>query len=246
MDIHIKQYFLLLKWQLLRLRLVIPLFAVIQIMTGVGFILGLGFMVPDIDTETALFFVTGGPTLVLVMVGLVMVPQMITEDKASGNLTYIWSLPISRITYLLSDLTMWIFSTLPGVVLALMVGSWYYNFHLSISWMILPSMLLVSATASCLGYAIAHFISKPQIVSMITNLIVFILFLFSPINYPLENLPNWMQSVHTVLPVTHMADLIRSSLTSYEIESLPTALIIVSGWMMVSFVAVAVVLQKRK
>lgn len=246
MRTYIKQYFLLLKWQLLRLRMIIPLFTVIQIMTGIGFILGLGFIVPDIDSATALFFVTGGPTFILIMVGMVLVPQMIAEDKSAGSLTYIWSLPISRITYLLADLTVWFFSTLPGVILALSVGSWYYGFSLSISWMILPTMLLVSTTASCLGYAIAHFISKAQIISMITNLIVFVLFLFSPINYPLERLPNWLQSAHTILPFTYMADLVRGSLTGYEITSPEKALLIVSSWMLVSFVSVSVVLQRRK
>ena len=104
MRIYIKQYFLLLKWQLLKLRIVVPLFALVQIMMGIGFIVGLGFFVPDIDPSTALFFVTGAPTLITVTVGLVLVPQLIAEDKSSGSLTYIWSLPISRITYLLADL----------------------------------------------------------------------------------------------------------------------------------------------
>ncbi len=243
---YIKQYFLLLKWQLLRLRMVIPLFAVIQIMIGIGFIVGLGFFVPDIDTPTALFFVTGAPTLISVMVGMVVVPQLIAEDKSAGSLTYIWSLPISRITYLFADLTVWFFSTLPGITLALIVGSWYYGFTLSISWMILPAMLLVSTTASCLGYTIAYFIKKPQNISLTTQLLVFALFLFSPINYPLERLPNWLQSVHTILPLTYMADLVRSSLTAYEITSPAKALLIVSTWMLVSFVSVSVVLQRRK
>ena len=246
MRTYIRQYFLLLKWQLLRLRVIIPLFAVIQIMIGVGFIVGLGFIVPEIDRPTALFFVTGAPTLISIMVGMVLVPQLIAEDKSAGSLTYIWSLPISRITYLFADLTVWFFSTLPGVTLALIVGSWYYGFSLSISWMIVLAMLLVSITASCLGYAIAHFITKPQIISMITQLLVFGLFLFSPINYPLERLPNWLQRIHTILPFTYMADLVRGSLTEYEIISPAKAWLIVSTWMVVSFVSVSVVLQRRK
>ncbi len=243
---HIRQYFLLLKWQLLRLRTVIPIFAVMQVMTGVGFILGLSFMMPEIDPATALFFVTGGPTLVLVMVGLVMVPQMIAEDKQSGSLTYIWSLPVSRITYLLADLTVWIFSTLPGVVLALVAGSRYYGFELSVSWSVLPVAFMVSATASCMGYAIAHFVSKQQVIFMLTNFIVFSLFLFSPVSYPLERLPAWLQAVHAVLPITYMADLMRSALTGYTVDNAVQAFLVIGAWMLVSFAAVAIALQKRR
>ncbi len=246
MRIYIKQYFLLLKWQLLKLRIVVPLFALVQIMMGIGFIVGLGFFVPDIDPSTALFFVTGAPTLITVTVGLVLVPQLIAEDKSSGSLTYIWSLPISRITYLFADLTVWFFSTLPGVVLALVVGSWHYGFSLSISWMILPVMLLVSITASCLGYTVAHFIEKPQIISLITQLYLFVVLLFSPINYPLERLPNWLQRVHEIFPLTYMADLVRGSLTTYEVASPAKALLIVITWMLVSFVSVSVVVKRRK
>ncbi|MCG8482917.1 MAG: ABC transporter permease [Clostridia bacterium] len=246
MNNFFRQYFLLLKWQLLRLRIIIPLFAVIQIMTGLGFIVGLGFILPEIDSKTALFFVTGAPTFILTMVGMVLVPQMIAEDKSSGSFTYIWSLPISRITYLLADLTVWFFSALPGIILALSIGSWYYEFSLSMSWIIVPVTLLVSITASCLGFAIAHLISKSQIILLVTNLLVFVIFLFSPINYPLERLPVWLQNVHMVLPYFHMADLMRSSLTGYETASNVRALLIVSTWMLVSFVSVSIVLQKRK
>ena len=242
----IGQYFLLLKWQLLRLRLIIPLFAVVQIMTGIGFIIGLGYIVPNIDTATALFFVTGGPTLILIIVGLVLVPQLISEDKASGSLTYIWSLPISRITYLFADLTMWILSSLPGVILALIVGSLHYGFELSINWMVLPSVIIVSATASCLGYAIAHAVAKPQVISMITNFIVFALFLFSPVNYPIDHLPEWLQNLHSVLPITYMAELMRGSLTGAGIETLAKPLLIVGAWMVVCFAIVTAVLRRRK
>ena len=242
----IRQYFLLLKWQLLRLRMIIPLFIVVQIMTGIGFIIGLGFIVPDIDPVSALFFVTGGPTLILMIVGFVLVPQLIGEDKGSGSLTYIWSLPVSRITYLFADLTVWIISTLPGVTLSLAVGSWHYGFDLSVGWLALPSVLLISATASCVGYAIAHSVSKPQIISIITQIVVFLLFLFSPVNYPIERLPEWLQSVHAVLPITYMADLMRGSLTGLSLGDLAKPLIIVSAWLIAGLIVVTAVLKRRK
>lgn len=243
---HIKQYLLLVNWQILRLRTILPLFVAIQIMTGIGFTIGLGFMFPDIDSATALFFVTGGPTLILIMVGMVLLPQMIAEDKSSGSLTYIWALPISRITYLLADLTVWFVCILPGIALALAIGSWYYRFSLVISWMFFPATFFVGMTASCIGYGIAHFVSKPQAISLITNLLLFVVFLFSPIHYPLAHLPIWLQRLHILLPFSYMSDLMRSSLTEYEIDSPGKAFSIMSIWLLISFVSVAVVLQKRK
>ncbi|SEO49602.1 ABC-2 type transport system permease protein [Amphibacillus marinus] len=243
---QVRIFLLLFRWQLLRLRTLIPLFIVLQMMTGVGFIIGLNYLVPNMDQQTAYLFVSGAPTLILIIIGVVFVPQIVTEDIASGSLAYMFSLPISRILFLLTDLFVWLLSALPGIISALWIGSWYYDFSFSIEWLLWPSILIVGLTCCCMGYAIAHLIAKPQYVLMLTNLVVFFLFLFTPINFPLERLPSVIQALHLKLPFIHMADLIRQSINGENQFITHQTVIMLSIWLTLSFGIMIIVVQRRR
>jgi ABC-2 type transport system permease protein len=174
-------YRLMVRWQGLRFKTVLPFAVVGQFFTGIGTVIGLGYMMPNIDPDSAMFLVTGAPTLTLITLGLVLVPQMVSQAKADGIFDYLWSLPMPRLAFLAADLTIWLVATLPGVILSLVVGSARYDFQLDLDPLAAPAFVLVVLTATNVGYAIAHLSPKPELVGVLTNLIIFCLFLFSPI-----------------------------------------------------------------
>jgi len=239
-------YRLLLQWQVLRLKPILPFILVIQPLVGIGTVIGLGFMMPQIDTQSAIFLTTGGPTLALITFGLVMVPQVVADAKSQGTFDYMWSLPIPRMAFMAADMTIWMLITLPGVVLALLVGSLRYDFALQVTPLVVPAFLLVSLTATAVGYAIAHLAPKPELVAVLTNFIIFSLFLFSPINFPAERLPAWLADLHQVLPVKYAADAIRGSLTEAYAAGLGRALLMLSLWCAVSLAATYTVVSRRR
>lgn len=55
MNSNLKSYFLLLQWQLLRMKVILPFFAVLQVMIGIGTIIGLSFFMADIDNTANSF-----------------------------------------------------------------------------------------------------------------------------------------------------------------------------------------------
>jgi ABC-2 type transport system permease protein len=236
----------MLKWQALRLKVTLPFFIIMQIMVGIGSILGFSYIIPNIDSSTALYIATGGTSLTLISVGLVLVPEMIAEDKEKGIFEYLWSLPISRLLFLLADLTIWTISTIPGVILALITGSLYYNFKLEINPLLVPSFLLVTTTATVVGYAIAHISPKSQYTFLICNILIYSLFLFSPINYPIERLPGFLILIHKFLPIKYMADLIRGNLTNIESGNMLTAFLVVSSWCIACFYITYKIVTRRK
>ena len=75
--------------------------------------------------------------------------------------------------------------------LSLIVGSIRYDFELQFSLLIVPVFILVVLMATSVGYAIALLSPKAELVGVLTNLISFSLFLFSPVNFPVERLPGW-------------------------------------------------------
>ncbi|MFN2198748.1 MAG: ABC transporter permease [Anaerolineales bacterium] len=226
----IRSYTLLLKWQGLKFKTILPFVIVAQFFTGIGTVIGLGYLMPDIDPQTAMFLVTGGPTLSLITLGLVMVPQMVAQAKSGGMLDYMRSFPVPRMAYMAADLTIWLFSTLPGVILALIVGSLRYDFELQFSLLIVPAFILIVLMATSVGYAIAMLSPKAELVGVLTNLIIFSLFLFSPVNFPVERLPNWLETIHRFLPVKYAADAVRGALVPGYSVGLGLALAVLGAW----------------
>lgn len=46
----------------------------------------------------------------------------------------------------------------------------------------------------------------------LSQIIVFAALMFSPVNFPMERLPEWLQTLHEYLPIYSMAEVVRASL----------------------------------
>lgn len=241
-----KSYLLLIRWQVLRLKTMLPFIVVIQVIIAVGTVYGLGYLYPAIDPLSAKYIVTGATTMTLITLGLVMIPQNVAQMKERKVFDYMWSLPIPRVIYLLVDFTIWTIIVSPGVVLALVMGSYKYGFGLNISPMAVLAFILVSLTAAAVGMSIAHLSPSPVLTGIITNVIIFSLFLFSPINFPVDRLPLFLSKIHMVLPVKYMADLVRGTLTTGLVENIIPALAAVGIWCVLSMVSLYVVFTRKR
>ena len=225
----LKAYGLLLRWQYLRQRRDLPTLVLIQVALALGIVYGLAFLLPNIDKRSALYLATGAPTMTLLIMGLNVVPQEVSQGKLTGRFDYLSSLPIPRLATLASDVTFWLIVQLPGTVLALVIASARFDFALRVSWTVVPAMLLVAFSGACVGYALAITL-KPQVANQLGSFIALAILLFSPINFPAERLPQVLESIHAVLPVKYMADLVRWSLTGGFTTSPGLAFAVVAAW----------------
>jgi ABC-2 type transport system permease protein len=228
------------------MKVMLPHFVLMQVMVGVGSTIGFSFIIPDINRESALFISTGGAALSLISIGLVLIPEMIAEDKEKGIFEYLWSLPISKPIFLMADLTVWTILTLPGVILSLITGVLYYKFTLDVSILIIPAFILVILTSTIIGYTIAHASPKGKLTILISNILIYSLFLFSPVSYPIERLPGFLIILHKILPIKYMSDLIRGNLTDIPVESMNISFLVVFIWCVVCFGATYKIITHRK
>jgi ABC-2 type transport system permease protein len=240
-----RSYLLMLKWQALSSRTLLPLNLVVQLMIAAGFIVGIGFFYPQMTPETAKFLTTGAPTITLLTVGLVMLPQMVAMARTSGTFDYMWSLPVPRLVYMAADATIWVLVSLPGVILSLVLGSLYFDFSLQISWLAVPAVLLIATTGVFMGYTIALGAPKPELAALATQVIVFIIMLFSPVMYPAGQMPHWLQDVHSVFPVMYMADLSRGTLTDLPVD-LGLAFAVVGAWFLFGLIVTFLLVRRRR
>ena len=214
-----RSYWLLVRWQLMRNRQLLVLLMTIQVALGVGVIYGFSFLVPHITPQVAVFFATGAPTLTLILMGLTVVAQETAQARISGRFTYVAALPVPRIAPMLADVTFWLLMQLPGTILTLVLAAVRFDVHFHIAALVVPAFALVSLTAAAVGYAIAVSL-PPAATGQVSSFLSIALLLFSPINFPLDRLPVWLQDLHRGLPVTYMADVIRGGLTgSYGVDA---------------------------
>jgi ABC-2 type transport system permease protein len=100
--------------------------------------------------------------------------------------------------------------------------------------------------ASSVGYAMGHVIPEPRVTTLITNLVIFLVLLFSPIVVPIEQFPDWWASVQRVLPFWHMSVVIRGGLTDGLLaNSVGVSYLALMAWTVVAWVAAAGVIAAR-
>lgn len=238
-------YITLLRWTGAQIGSMIPLYIVVQVMLAAGVVVGFGLLTPGIDTPTALFLATGAPTVLLLTVGLVMVPQAVAQARTNGTYVYLRALPVPRVLLLLADLTVWSAAAIPAIPVAVLVARVRYglDFRLDLA-LLIPAVLLVTLMAANIGYALAV-VLQPLAAQLLTQVLVFFVMLFSPVTFPAERLPQWYQRLHDYLPVRAGADLIRAGLASdaYAMDS--RDLVVLALWTVAGFAVTLRALASR-
>lgn len=233
-------YLTLLRWNLAQVGPMLGLVVVVQAGLAAGILVGFGLLIPDIDLPTARFLSTGAPTVLLLVVGLVMVPQAVAQARANGTFTYLRSLPVARPWLLVADLTMWTMVALPAIPVTMLVARFRYGITFAVDWpVLLAGVLLVTVMATSVGYAIAVSV-RPLLAQLLTQVLIFFVMLFSPVTFPADRLPTWYQRVHEVLPVQAGADLVRAGLTADTVAASPRDLLVLATW---TAVALAITLR---
>ena len=111
--------------------------------------------------------------------------------------------------------------------------------------LVIPAFLLVATAGVLLGYFIALGAPKPEIAQVSTQVIVFFIMLFSPILYPVSQLPAWLAAIHKVLPIQYMADLTRGTLTNIPVN-LGLAFAVVGAWCIFGLIVTFFLVKRRK
>jgi ABC-2 type transport system permease protein len=240
-------YTSMLRFEIRNLRPYWTIGLAIQVILGAGMALMYGFYFGEVGIAQATFLVTGIPTLALIPIGFVMVPGAIMEHRLRDTYDYVWSLPVSRAGSALGSSTIFTGLALPGTALALLIASSSYEVDLSVSWAIIPAALVTSATATSVGFALGHAVPEPRVVSLITNAVMFLVLLFSPIVVAIEQFPDWWAAVHRVLPFWHMSVVIRAGLSDGLVSTSVTASYwALAGWGVISWLAAASVIARRR
>jgi ABC-2 type transport system permease protein len=236
----------MLRWYLTSMRLLLPVFVVVQMLIASGFSVGISFFFEEITPEAALFLGTGASIIALILAGVVVAPQLIASEKDAGTYDFSWSLPVPRS----ANVTAWVMLNavigIPSMVAALVIADWRLDLDFSLSWTIAPAVVLALTCGTLIGSAVAHAIDRTSITQLLSQVFAFGILGFTPITYPIENLPTWLGSVHRVLPFYHMGVIVRGGLTDGRGDGMWASFGVVFGWTLAAAIATALVVGRRK
>ena len=225
-----RAYSILLRWRTIQLRTQLPQLAVAQVLFATGTAIGLAFLIPDLGPRDAAYLATGAFLLNLLIISVIALPSIVTETKVSGALDYMWSLPFPRLTYIATELTVWSLAALPGMVISLIVTSIRFDFDLHVSPLVVPALALILLTGATVGTAIGLRSPSAQTTSLFSNFVIIGVLLFSPVNFPVERLPGWLQGLHGFLPIEPMSNLVRATLVDISAGTTARDLAVLSLW----------------
>lgn len=236
----------MLRWEITNMRLLLPITLMVQLLSGAGLVIGFGLLIGDMPDQTALYLSTGAVVITLILVGVVMGPQLVAQQKMEGSYDFIWSLPVPRSASTTAWVVLNMFIAIPGMVGALLVAIWRYDVSFTVSWLVVPAILLTLVCGTLLGYSMAHSIPKPEITQLISQFLIFAIFGFSPISYPAENLPGWLAELHEYLPFASMANVVRDALTEGLVVDVGRSYVVLAVWTLLAAALSGLVLGRRK
>ena len=241
----LRSYRAMLRWEVLGSRLVLPLLLIVQILAGAGFVIGFGLLIPNIDETTALYLSTGAVVMSLILIGLIVTPQIVSQQKMEGSYEFMWSLPVPRSTATAASVTMAGLVAIPGILAAMGVAVLRYDVSFAVHPTVVPAVVLTLVCGSLLGAALAHGVSQPRITLLVTQVLIFFVIGFSPINFPIDRLPGWLAAIHEYLPFHHMALAVRSSLTDGLVAITARSWLILVVWTVAAGAITGVLLVRR-
>ncbi|WP_163580529.1 ABC transporter permease [Gracilibacillus saliphilus] len=218
--------------------------ALLQILISIGIVIGFSYLMPNPDTETILFLATGAPTIILIIAGMVILPQQIGTAKTDGYMEYMRTWPVSRSVILGADTTIWLLITLPGIIVSSIVAHLMFTPGYDISWTVVPALLMIALTSIGVGYGFSYLLS-PTASMGISQIVVFGALMFSPVNFPMDRLPEWLQSLHEVLPIYSMAEVMRASLAASTFDATMGNYINLMVWCILGFGGAIFILNRK-
>jgi len=238
------QYKQVLKFQVFRIVGSIAVFTIVQIIISLGIAIGFTYLYSDVDQQSILYLATGAPTIVLIMTGLVILPNQISNARIEGHGEFLRTLPVNRAAIIMADTTIWLLVTIPGIVISTLATNFIFQPGFHISFWFIPAYLLCALTCIGVGYGFSYAM-PPMLAMALSQVIAFMALMFSPINFPMSRLPAWLQVVHTILPIDAMAQIMRASLavSSFEVNSLTVIKAIV--WCIVGYGTSIAILNKK-
>jgi len=153
--------------------------------------------------ETAEFYIVGNALQLTTFNGIFGVAMTVGRERNVGTLIYLVGSPANRLAIFLGQACINILDGMLGVVLGL---AWGVLLGLDLSAANLPGLALtivITSASTCgLGLLLGSVGLTVLNVTVVNNVVFFLLLIFSGANLLFEKMPAWMQTISAGVPLT--------------------------------------------
>jgi ABC-type multidrug transport system permease subunit len=136
--------------------------------------------------------------------------------------------PISRPAYVMGEICAGLTRVFLSVLVLIVLG-WLFGVRLRYGVFFWLAVFLNGFTFSALAVALAMQVKSHADQSLLSNFVITPMAFLGGTFFPVENLPDWAQTLLSVLPLTHAAQAIRADALGRAPEWLPFAVLTASG-----------------
>jgi len=159
------------------------------------------------------FFIPGMIAFTALTTPLFSMSAICAEYRSRGFFKLLGSTPLKKSEWLAAKILWYIVLMIASIMVMMLVGMAVFNARLTITPMAIVIVAAGVFLFTSLGMFIGTFVSNPESASAIANAIGFPMMFLSGIFFQLEAMPEYLQVIAKGMPLTYMAQGLRSTMS---------------------------------
>jgi ABC-2 type transport system permease protein len=161
------------------------------------------------------FLLTGMIALSIAQGGMFGMVDLV-EMRRKGLIKRLRMTPAKMGIFGLSDMVMRLLFSVIQILLLSLIGVFIFGANLFINFPSLIIVFLIGALSfNALGYLFSSFSTTQNAYMGVANIVSFLMMFLSGVFFPVETMPDWLQPISNLLPLTYFAEGLRDSMV-YE------------------------------
>ncbi|PAQ14721.1 ABC transporter [Bacillaceae bacterium SAOS 7] len=166
-------------------------------------------------------------TISILAGGVMGLPLVVSEYRSKKILKRFKVTPITPVMILLVQLVIYTLYAVASLVLLYLIAVFFFNFQLVGSWLyFLGGYFLVMLSIFSIGMMVGGLAPNTKTASVLASLLYFPMLIFSGATLPYEVMPEGLQRIADILPLTQGIKLIKAASLGIEIDSVLLPIII--------------------
>jgi len=188
------------------------------------------------NITAAAYFVPSILAMALMQLGVfAAIPLVAQREKLI--LKRLNATPLSRATLVGSNVAMRLLIAVVQTVLIIGIGAQLFGVAIVGDVLLLAGLIVLGAlTFLAIGYVIASYAKTEESANALTSVVQFPLMFLSGIFFPIAFMPDWLQPVAALLPLTYLGDALRQTMVGGSAYvPLQVDVLVLSAWLVGSF-----------
>ncbi|MDQ0878721.1 ABC-2 type transport system permease protein [Paenibacillus sp. V4I3] len=184
------------------------------------------------------FLVPGIVAMMIMSNNLNGVAGQIASWRERGILRRLQSTPLQPRSFIAAQITARLLLNGAQAMIVLLIGSLIFGTQVNGSWiLLLMFVILGTLTFMSIGFIIAALAKTPESAGPIAGFVSFPLLFLGGVFFPIKNMPDWLQPVVKLLPISHLSSALRQIMNvGASLADVWREAALLGGWMLVAFI----------